>query len=240
MGKDAGRYAGFGDKALPFLKALGFYQSRDWFAENRDIYAEHLDEPRGLLIDDLARRLAEEKIPLTCSRKTSVFRINRDVRFSKDKRPYNTHLGTIVTRSGGKNDQGLLYVHISPEDSFLAAGFYQMEGDELRAFREAIVARRAEFLQAIAPLQGLGFALDASDCLKKLPRGFEDVTDPSTAEILKLKHLTLSRRFGADRLDGTRLLDDMMEMARAALPFLTFGWRVIDPIRAAREERERA
>jgi TIGR02453 family protein len=232
-------YRGFGDKALPFLKALGFHQSRDWFNENRDIYLDHLDEPRGLLIDGLARRLAEEKIPLTCSRKTSVFRINRDVRFSKDKRPYNTHVSAVVTRTGAKNDQGLLYVHISPEESFLAAGFYQMEGEELRAFRAAIVERKAEFLEAIRPLQALGFVLDASDCLKKMPRGFEDVADPSTAEILKLKHLTLSRRFGPERLEGTALLDDMVATARAALPFLTFGWRVTDPIRAARDDRDR-
>lgn len=232
-------FSGFGDKALPFLKALGFHQSREWFNENRDIYDTHLDEPRGLLIDDLAAALAEAKIPLTCSRKTSVFRINRDVRFAKDKRPYNTHVSMIVTRSGGKKDQGLLYLHISPDESFIAAGFYQMEGDEQRAFREAIVSRKTEFLAAIAPLQALGYVLDASDCLKRTPRGFEDVTDPSTAEILKLKHLTLSRRFGPERLGGRLLFDDMMAAAREALPFLSFGWRAIDPVRAAREAGER-
>lgn len=232
-------FSGFGDKALPFLKALGFHQSRDWFTDNRDLYDTHLDAPRALLIDDLAAALADAKIPLTCSRKTSVFRINRDVRFSKDKRPYNTHVSMIVTRSGGKKDQGLLYLHISPEDSFIAAGFYQMEGDEQRAFREAVVSRKADFLAAIAPLQALGYVLDASDCLKKVPRGFEDVTDPSTAEILKLKHLTLSRRFGPDRLKGPLLFNDMMAAARAAQPFLSFGWRAIDPVRAAREASER-
>jgi uncharacterized protein (TIGR02453 family) len=232
-------FSGFGDKALPFLKALGFHQNRDWFADNRDLYDTHLDTPRALLIDDLAAALAEAKIPLTCSRKTSVFRINRDVRFAKDKRPYNTHVSMIVTRSGGKKDQGLLYLHISPDESFIAAGFYQMEGDEQRAFREAIVARKAEFLAAIAPLQALGYVLDASDCLKKTPRGFEDVTDPSTAEILKLKHLTLSRRFGPERLEGRLLFEDMMAAAQAAQPFLSFGWRAIDPVRAAREAGEK-
>lgn len=232
-------FSGFGDKALPFLKALGFHQSRDWFTDNRDLYEAHLDTPRALLIDDLAAALAEAKIPLTCSRKASVFRINRDVRFAKDKRPYNTHVSMIVTRSGGKKDQGLVYLHISPDESFIAAGFYQMEGDEQRAFREAIVSRKAEFLAAIAPLQALGYVLDASDCLKKTPRGFEDVTDPSTAELLKLKHLTLSRRFGPERLEGRLLFDDMMAAARAAQPFLSFGWRAIDPVRAAREASER-
>ncbi|MBU2486632.1 MAG: DUF2461 family protein [Alphaproteobacteria bacterium] len=72
-------YSGFGDKALPFLKALGFHQNREWFHENRDIFEQHLNELRGRLIDDLAVRLAEKKLPLTCNRKTSTFRIKHEV-----------------------------------------------------------------------------------------------------------------------------------------------------------------
>ena len=232
-------YRGFGDKALPFLKALGFHQNREWFHDNKEIFEDHLNEPRGRLIDDLAQRLAENKIPLTCARRTSTFRINRDVRFAKQKHPYNTHVSAVVTRSGTKKDQGLLYFHVSPEDSFLAVGFYAMESDELRAFREAIVARKAEFDVALKPVLDLGFVFDREDSLKRTPRGFEHVTDPETVDLLRLRHLTLSRRFGADRLSGTALLDDLVELAEAAQPFLNFGWRVIDPVRAARGENLR-
>ena len=232
-------YSGFGDKALPFLKALGFHQNREWFHENRDIFEEHLNEPRGRLIDDLAERLAEKKIPLTCNRKTSTFRINRDVRFAKEKHPYNTHVSAVITRSGTKKDQGLLYFHVSPDDSFLAVGFYAMESDELRAFREAIVSRKDQFDAALKPLAALGFVFDRDNSLKRTPRGFEDVTDPEIVDLLRLRHLTLSRRFSADRLEGTALLDDLTELAAAAQPFLSFGWRVIDPVRAARDETNR-
>ena len=232
-------YQGFGDKALPFLKALGFHQNREWFHENKDIFEQHLNEPRGQLIDDLAARLAEKKIPLTCARKTSTFRINRDVRFAKEKHPYNTHVSAVVTRSGTKKDQGLLYFHVSPDDSFLSVGFYSMESDELRAFREAIVSRKSQFDAALKPLQKLGFVFDQENRLKRTPRGFEEITDPDTISLLRLKHLTLSRRFTADRLEGTTLLEELMELAQAAQPFLTFGWRVIDPVRTARDETQR-
>jgi uncharacterized protein (TIGR02453 family) len=230
-------YSGFGDKALPFLKALGFHQNREWFHENKDIFEEHLNEPRGRLIDDLAVRLAAKKIPLTCNRKTSTFRINRDVRFAKEKHPYNTHVSAVITRSGTKKDQGLLYFHVSPDDSFLAVGFYAMESDELRAFREAIVKRKDQFDQAVKPLTKLGFVFDQENSLKRTPRGFEDITDPEIVDLLRLRHLTLSRRFAGDRLKGTALLDDLAELATVAQPFLSFGWRVIDPVRAARDER---
>lgn len=230
------RYQGFGDKALPFLKALGFHQSREWFHENKAIFEEHLNEPRGRLIDDLAERLAQEQIPLTCARKTSTFRINRDVRFTKEKHPYNTHLSAVVTRTGTKKDQGLLYFHVSPDDSYLAVGFYAMESDELRVFREAIVNRKPEYDEAIAPLLAAGFVFDTDNSLKRTPRGFEHVTDPDLLALIKLRHLTLSRRFGPELLDGANLLDDLVGLARTALPFLNFGWRVIDPIRAARDD----
>ena len=232
-------YSGFGDKALPFLKALGFHQNREWFHENRDIFEEHLNEPRGRLIDDLAVRLAEKKLPLTCNRKTSTFRINRDVRFAKEKHPYNTHVSAVITRSGTKKDQGLLYFHVSPDESFLAVGFYAMESDELRAFREAIVKRKDQFYAALKPLTALGFAFDRDNSLKRTPRGFEHITDPEIVDLLRLRHLTLSRRFSAERLEGTVLLDDLTELAAAAQPFLSFGWRVIDPVRAARDETNR-
>jgi uncharacterized protein (TIGR02453 family) len=231
------RYQGFGDKALPFLRALGFHQNREWFHENKAIFEEHLNEPRGRLIDDLAIRLAEAEIPLTCNRKTSTFRINRDVRFTKEKHPYNTHLSAVITRTGTKKDQGLLYFHVSPETCFLSAGFYGMESDELRAFREAIVARKSEFDTALAPLVRAGYVFDTENSLKRTPRGFEQVTEPDILDMIKLRHLTLSRTFAPARLEGALLLGDLVELARIALPFLTFGWRVIDPVRAAREDQ---
>ncbi|AKI00310.1 TIGR02453 family protein [Hoeflea sp. IMCC20628] len=232
-------YSGFGDKAQPFLKALGFHQNREWFHDNKDLFEKHLNEPRGRLIDDLAARLADAKIPLTCARKTSTFRINRDVRFAKAKHPYNTHVSAVVTRSGTKKDQGLLYFHVSPDDSFLSVGFYAMESDELRPFREAIVARRSQFDAALEPLLDMGFVFDQDNALKRTPRGFEQITDPETVALLRLRHLTLSRKFASDRLKGTALLEDLVELAEAAQPFLSFGWRVIDPVRAARDESNR-
>lgn len=231
-----GTYQGFGDKALPFLKALGFHQNREWFHDNKDIFEEHLNEPRGRLVDDLAARFAQDGIPLTCNRKTSTFRINRDVRFAKEKHPYNTHVSAVITRSGTKKDQGLLYFHVSPGDCFLSVGFYSMESDELGAFREAIVARKDQFDASLKPLLELGYGFDRENALKRTPRGFETITDPEIVDLLRLRHLTLSRRFSEDRLAGTALLEDLCELAKAAQPFLNFGWRVVDPVRAAREE----
>lgn len=224
-------YSGFGPQTLPFLKALGFHQSKEWFEENRPIYESELQEPLAALMADLASRFADEDIPLTCSAKTSVFRINRDVRFSKNKDPYKTNLGAVVTRSGSKKDPGLLYINIAPDNCFLAAGFYRLEGEELRAFREAIIERPGEFRAATAPLIQHGYSFIERDRLKRPPRGFEGVENAETLELLKLKHIALSRPFDENRLEGRALVGEIVELARAALPLLEFGWRVVDPFR---------
>ena len=120
-------FAGFGPNALPFFRALAFHQSREWFEANRDTYESAIRGPMGDFVEEVAERLRKAKVPIKGDRKSSLFRIHRDVRFSASKDPYKTNSGAVMTRSGGKNDPGLLYFHLSPEDCFFAAGFYQPE-----------------------------------------------------------------------------------------------------------------
>ena len=70
-------FKGFGDKALPFLKALDFHQNREWFVENKDLFEAHLHEPLGDLIDDLIARFEKAGLPFKGDRKKSQFRMNR-------------------------------------------------------------------------------------------------------------------------------------------------------------------
>ena len=83
-------FNGFGPQALPFFKALKFHQSRDWFEENRALYEADVLEPMIALLDDLTARFAKKRVPLKADGKRSIFRLHRDVRFSKDKSPYKT------------------------------------------------------------------------------------------------------------------------------------------------------
>jgi uncharacterized protein (TIGR02453 family) len=117
-----GSFEGFGAKALPFFKALKFHQSKDWFEENRALYEDDVLKPFVALLEDLTATFAKGRLPLKADGKRSIFRIHRDVRFARDKSPYKTHAGAVMTRSGSKNDQGLLYIHIDPEGCFAAAG----------------------------------------------------------------------------------------------------------------------
>ena len=99
-------FQGFGPQALPFLKALAFHQTKEWFEANRATYEFDLRTPMGDLVEQLSAAFAKAKIPLKGDRKSSLFRIHRDVRFAKDKSPYKTNVGAVMTRFGKKNEPG--------------------------------------------------------------------------------------------------------------------------------------
>ncbi|RUV55391.1 TIGR02453 family protein, partial [Mesorhizobium sp. M5C.F.Ca.IN.020.14.1.1] len=121
----AAAFSGFGQKAIPFLKALDFHQSREWFLENRELFERELRDPFGDLVETLSERFTAAGLGLRGDRKKSLFRINRDVRFSRDKSPYNRHLSAILSPDGTKMEQGVFFVHIGLERCFAGVAWWQ-------------------------------------------------------------------------------------------------------------------
>src|SRR5271166_4195362 len=152
-------FQGFPPQALPFFKALAFHQTKEWFEQNRETYESAVKAPLGDLVDDAAARLAKAKIPIKGDRKSSLFRIHRDVRFSKNKDPYKTNAGAALTRTGDKSEPGVLYFHLSPEECFFAAGFHMPEPPELARLRAAAARAPKAFKQMTAKLARTGLAL---------------------------------------------------------------------------------
>jgi len=217
-------FAGFGPKALPFFKALAFHQSREWFEANRETYESAIRGPMGDLVEDVAERLRKAKIPIKGDRKSSLFRIHRDVRFSANKEPYKTHCGAVLTRSGAKNDAGLLYFHLSPEECFFAAGFHLPQPDQLGRLRAAAARNPKAFKAMTAKLKKAGLSLSAEDSLKRAPRGFEQIEDSEIAAAVRLKSLVCMRPISEATIASPALTDGFCAFARDALPLLEWGW----------------
>lgn len=224
-------FTGFGEKALPFLKALGFHQDRDWFQDNKALYEDQVKGPLGDLVEAASARFEAEGVPLRGNRKTSLYRVHRDVRFSKNKDPYNTHASALMTRSGTKKDNGFVYVHISNESSFIGAGFYGLDGPRLRAMRELIVQEPDTMRRLAADLELHGTHLSQDSALKRTPRGFDAVTDEDVLAWLRLKNFAFMQDIDNAIVTTPELLDRIVALGKAAVPFLTFGWRAIDPLR---------
>jgi uncharacterized protein (TIGR02453 family) len=217
-------FQGFGADALPFFKALAFHQSREWFEANRATYEIAVKGPMADLVEDVSARLAKAKIPIKGDRKSSVFRIHRDVRFSANKDPYKTNAGVALTRSGAKGDPGVLYFHLSPEECFFAAGFYMPEPDQLSRLRGSTARAPKAFKAMNAKLRKVSLALSEGDSIKRAPRGFEAVEDPEIAAAIRLKNLICLRPVTARAIKSPALADEFCAFARDALPLLKWGW----------------
>jgi uncharacterized protein (TIGR02453 family) len=225
-------FNGFGKKAIPFLKAIGFHQSREWFAENRDLFERELREPFGDLIDVLSLRLSEAGLGLVGDRKKSMFRINRDIRFAKDKRPYNQHLSAILSPDGTKTSQGVLFVYIGVDRCFAAIAWWQSEPRLLLAMRKSIVRRPAAFRAMVAALAKSGLELSDEERMKRLPRGFEDVADPELGAAIRNRHFIVRHSIDPSGIHSAGLADEIVDFALRAKPLLDWG-RAIEGRRVA-------
>jgi uncharacterized protein (TIGR02453 family) len=216
-------FTGFGPGALPFLEGLAANQTRDWFLANKPVFERDLRAPLGALVEALAFAFAAHDLPLTGDAKRSLFRMHRDVRFSKDKSPYKTNAGAVLTRDGLKTSDGLLYIQVGGEGgSFMAAGFYHAEPTDLAALRHAI-ADDGERWPTLRDTLGEG--------LTRIPKGFEAHAGAPIAPVLKLRNFVVRREIAAERLREAELIDDIVDFAGAALPLLRFGWNALDRAR---------
>ncbi|MBV9288362.1 MAG: TIGR02453 family protein [Hyphomicrobiales bacterium] len=220
-------FQGFGSEALPFFKALAFHQSKDWFEANREVYENAVKAPMGDLVEETAARLARAKIPLKGDRKSSLFRIHRDARFSRNKDPYKTNAGAVLTRTGDKSAPGVLYFHLSPEECFFGAGFHAPAPPELARLRAAAPRAPKAFKRMTAKLARTGLELAKEGALKRRPRGFEDIDDPEIELATRLTRFVCLRPAPRPRIHEPSLVDDFCAFASDSLPLLEWGWDAI-------------
>ena len=231
---DVGPFTGFGRRALTFFEDLAANQSRDWFLAHKDIYDGHIRRPMEALVESLAIAFAAHDMPLTGSAKASIFRIHRDVRFARDKNPYKTHAGAVMSRDGTKGGKGILYVQVGGEERpFMALGFYGPEPDDLAALRHAIAHAPDRWRAVEAALGDAGLTLSRGAAMARMPKGFEAFAGSSVAEVLKFRNLIVSCEIPVARIYEAGLIDDILTFARSGLPLLEFGRSAIDHGRGA-------
>lgn len=144
-------FEGFPKSGIDFLKRLKKNNSREWFQKHKTEYEENVKFPMQCLIAGLRDRLRDEIPELDFNPKRSIFRIYRDVRFSKNKAPYKTNIAASFELKGKKKttDTPGLYVGIEPGSVFVGGGMYMPGGEQLKAIRKAIVEHPDEFLAVV-------------------------------------------------------------------------------------------
>jgi uncharacterized protein (TIGR02453 family) len=233
------RFSGFPPAAFTFFRELRDNNDPAWFKPRKAVYEAEVLGPFRELIAELGAALCEAGLPLIGDPRHGIFRIYRDVRFSPDKRLYKTHAGAVLTRSGRKRDPGLLYLHVAPAESMVAAGFWHPEPDLLRRLRQAILDSPDEFLGVADGLAAAGSPLSSDEQLSRPPRGFEAAKGTKVAGYVGWKSFTAHAPLSDDEMQSPALVRRIVDFANMALPLLEWGWTVVDgetptavPIRA--------
>jgi uncharacterized protein (TIGR02453 family) len=221
-------FSGFSAPALKFLRDLKKNNDRAWFAPRKGLYERECLEPLRAFTVALASALRRAKIPIEADPSRVGYRIYRDVRFSRDKSPYKTNLGTYLPYRGMRGAPGGLYVHIAPKASFVAAAFYQLEREPLQRWREAMAADPKRFETVLRALARNGVALsEQDDALKRMPRGFEALAENPIARYFKLSSFMVSRELSDDDVVDQGLVAECVRLVKQAKPLLEYGWGVL-------------
>ncbi len=221
-------FEGFTREAFLFLQELKANNERSWFKANKETYDLEVKFAMECLLGEFTRERRSEGFPVIGDPSCGMFRIYRDVRFSRDKSPYKIHAGAVMTRTGAKGEPGIVYVHIEPDGSFISAGFYALDKTFLHAWRLRMAEHPKEFLELVESL-GDGsphFVFGHRGALSSMPRGFRPFTDSPVAPFLKWKHFLVTRRVTDLQAQGRDLVTMIEELGRAAEPLLQYGWDI--------------
>ena len=181
---------------LQFLDDLKANNNRDWFLENKKRYESFKKDYQQLVADLLDAMKPLDPSLEMLEVQNCTFRINRDIRFSKDKTPYKSHLG-IWLSSGAKGlNRSGYYIHLEKGASFIAGGLYCPESEDLKKMRKEI-AFFYEDLEAILAEKDFksefgDFDRNEKDTLKNPPRGYDK--EHPAVELLKLKSFEASQK----------------------------------------------
>jgi len=231
MAVAAPAFTGFRREAIQFLADLAANNDRAWFQPRKAEYERLLKEPLAAMIAVLAERLAARGIPLRADPEKSPFRIYRDVRFSKDKSPYKTHLGASFPWVGDGEATGRAhasnvhssggYFHLSPGEIFVGGGIWRPEKSWLDAFRREVADDSGTFRALVdEPRFSETFGALGGDALRRVPAGY--AADHPAADLLRLKAVTFGRRLSDREAHSPRLPDLLADSFEAALPVMRY------------------
>jgi uncharacterized protein (TIGR02453 family) len=209
------------DKALVFLNKLKLNNNRDWFNANKDEYQGIQKEIKKFYEDIKLNLEQEDEIE-----KLKMFRVYRDVRFSKDKTPYNHHFAGSFSRNG-KQLRGGYYLRIRPGESFLAGGFWQPDKEDLFRIRKEIEISDIELRNILADSnfeKYFGGVLVGEE-LKTAPKGFQK--EHPAIDLIRKKGFIAVRNFTDKEVLSSNFLMEVNDSFRALRPFFDYMSEVL-------------
>ncbi|MCW8908413.1 MAG: DUF2461 domain-containing protein [Sedimenticola sp.] len=217
-------FSGFPDGTLPFLRELRENNEKAWFQANKGRYEAQVREPALAFIEAMVPGLAEISPHFRASPKKvggSLMRIYRDVRFSNDKTPYKTNIGIQFRHAQGRDVHAPgFYLHIAPDECFVAAGIWHPESRVLAAIRGFLDDNPAAWRRALEADGFKGHFALAGDSLKRPPRGYS--ADHPLIDDLKRKDFIAVKSIEPAAIQGPELVPETLRAYRHSDDFMRY------------------
>ena len=196
------KFEGFPPEATEFLAKLEANNNREWFHAHKADYERACKVPMELLLDDLDQKFGTGS--------SKVFRIHRDIRFSKDKTPYKTYQAAHFAAG---------YLSLGVDGLYIGTGAYMMDSPTLARYRNAVTADHTgeQLVKLSAALRKKGYTIEGhGDALKTVPRGYDK--DHPRAELLKEKSVLVGRNFDPGEISSPKLPDRIAKVVTDVKP----------------------
>jgi uncharacterized protein (TIGR02453 family) len=215
---------------LTFLKNLKKNNNREWFETNRKKYEAAKADFESFVASVLEKMSKTNETIAHLTPKECVFRINRDVRFSKDKSPYKTNMAMYISKGGKKVMNAGYYFHCEPGEAFVGGGVWMPMSPELKKIRQEIDYNWDEFQKIIHHKKfksAFGELERGSDVLlTRPPKGYDD-NNPAI-EYLKLKSFIASAKISEDEMLGKDLAKKIVTHFETMRPLVDFLNRALE------------
>ncbi len=213
--------AHFQPEALTFLRALKRHNDRDWFNERKLLYEQELKTPMLAVIAEVNESFAEWGPEFLRDPAKCFFRIYRDTRFSKDKRPYKDHIAAWWVRQGLEKTSGAgFYLEVGPERVVVGAGCYMPEREQLLAIRRHLETAHPEMraLLGAPALKKAGMTEFDGLTLTRPPRGF--AADHPGIDLIMRKQWGVGAHLAPELALAPALVAETVHRFRLALPLV--------------------
>ncbi len=212
----------FTEDYLNFFKELASNNNKDWFDKNRKRYENEVREPFKRFISNLITEVAKQDTEVQIDQKEAIFRINRDIRFSKDKTPYKLNNSAIISKTGRKDKSYPgLYIELGPEKLGIYGGVYMPDTKQVQKIRQYIVNNKALFLKIITNKDfKQKFGEIQGDKHKRLPKEFLEAA--KNQPLLFNKQWYHFANLSPDEITGNNLINTILNYNKAALPLKLF------------------
>ena len=208
-------------KIISFITELAENNTKEWF----DIHRDQYNLARKELVDFTAKLLESlsQSNPWVSvlSASKCLYRINRDIRFSKNKAPYKTGIGIFIAPGGRSSGNAGYYLHLEPNNNYIGGGVYAPQPAVLRAIRQEIYFNSDSFIKILnAPVFKDNFDQMMDDRLKRAPKGFPP--DFKHIDLLKYKHFVISRPLNAEIISDNKIVEKLLPFFDAQRDFIKF------------------